>query len=77
MQVTGTIVKIKPTETIPSKTGGKDFVKREFWLQLADEKYPQTIPFEFVGGISLGCYFLSSLPFFPKSALYVINNLSK
>jgi single-strand DNA-binding protein len=49
MQVTGTIVKIKPTETIPSKTGGKDFVKREFWLQLADEKYPQTVPFELAG----------------------------
>ena len=46
MQVTGNIVKIKPTETIPSKTGGKDFVKREFWLSLADEKYPQTISFE-------------------------------
>ena len=49
MQVTGTIVKIKPTETIPSKTGGKDFSKREFWLQLADEKYPQTIPFQLSG----------------------------
>lgn len=50
MQVTGTLIKIKNTETIPSKTGGKDFSKREFWLELdTDPKYPQTVSFELSG----------------------------
>jgi hypothetical protein len=50
MELTGTIVKIKETETITAKTeSGKDFLKREVWLEIPDGKYPQTINLEFHG----------------------------
>lgn len=50
MELTGTIVKIKNIETISAKNeNAKDFQKREFWLQLLDEKFPQTIALEFQG----------------------------
>ena len=55
MELTGTIVKIKnierPTPRIVSaKTENtKDFQKREFWLQVHDEKFLQTIALEFQG----------------------------
>jgi hypothetical protein len=50
MELTGTIVKIKETESIPSKIeGGKDFLKREVWLEVPDDKFPQTINLELHG----------------------------
>lgn len=50
MELTGTIVKIKNIETISAKTENtKDFQKREFWLKMGDEKFPQTIALEFQG----------------------------
>ncbi len=50
MELTGTIVKIRHIEIISAKIeGGKYFQKREFWLKLNDEKYPQTINLELHG----------------------------
>lgn len=55
MELTGTIVKIKnierPTHRIISakNESGRDFQKREFWLQIHSEKFPQTIALEFQG----------------------------
>ena len=51
MELTGTIIKIKGTETITSKTeGAKDFQKREFWLQISpQDKFAQTISLELHG----------------------------
>lgn len=50
MEFTGTIVKIKGIEHIPSKTkDGKDFQKREFWIQIPSAQYPQTITLELHG----------------------------
>lgn len=50
MELTGTIIKIKNIEIISTKIeGGKDFQKREFWLKVAHEKYPQTVSLELHG----------------------------
>ena len=50
MELTGVIVKIKETETIKAKTeGGKDFQKREFWLQVPEGKFPETFSLELHG----------------------------
>lgn len=60
MELTGTIVKIKEIENIlAKKEGGKDFQKREFWLQITvggtplggipHEKFPQTLALELHG----------------------------
>jgi single-strand DNA-binding protein len=49
MEINGVLAKIKEVETIPTKTeGGKDFQKREFWVQ-TQEQYPQTISIELHG----------------------------
>ncbi len=50
MELIGTIIKIKNIEIITAKIeGGKDFQKREFWLQIQNGKYPQTINLELHG----------------------------
>ena len=50
MELTGTIVKIKEIENIlAKKDGGKEFQKREFWIGIFDEKYPQTLALELHG----------------------------
>jgi uncharacterized protein YuzE len=50
MELTGTIVKIKETENLPTKKeGSKDFQKKEFWLQIPDKQYTQTIALELHG----------------------------
>lgn len=43
MRVTGIIVDIKDAQKVT-----ETFTKREVWLELPDEKYPQTISVEFV-----------------------------
>ena len=49
----GTIVKNKNFETIYAKIeNGKEFQKREFWLQIFNEKYPQTITSRQIGSVS-------------------------
>jgi len=50
-QITGTIYKVKETQTFPSKKeGGKDFSKRAFVIEVAEKnnEYNQKIELEFI-----------------------------
>jgi hypothetical protein len=47
MELTGTIARIKDVEKIPSKSDGKDFLKRELWLNVPDGKFSETLCLEF------------------------------
>jgi Domain of unknown function (DUF3127) len=50
MELTGTILKVKEIEIITAKNeNAKDFQKREFWLQVPDGKFSQTINLELHG----------------------------
>lgn len=47
-KITGVIYKTKETETFKSKSGGNDFKKRAFVLDVNDGNYPQKIQLEFI-----------------------------
>jgi hypothetical protein len=50
MELTGKIIKIKGIETTPyKKNEGLNFQKREIWIEVFDDNYPQTIAFELHG----------------------------
>lgn len=50
MELTGKLINIKGAETITAKAeGAKDFVKREFWIETLDEKFPQSLALELHG----------------------------
>ena len=47
MQVSGKVIGVKETVTKSSSNTGKDFSKREIWIETPDDKYPQTLSIEF------------------------------
>ena len=46
-KVTGKIFEIKPIQVVSDK-----FSKRELWLELPDDKFPQTLCFEFANKLA-------------------------